>query len=219
MSTPGCRTRKFGSGARWSDAIAESLNETDFGIVCVTRANQHAPWLIFEAGALAKSVATASVVPLCVNLAPADVTGPLAAFQGRRLDRDGVRRLVRDINAATEKPMPAERLEDVFEAMWPRFEPAVLEASKDAFTSTEPHRSDADMLAELVDRMRRVERAIAPPHDDRPAVKLTRADHAAAVQEVSKSVRGDREAALEVLRSVVHDYTDRDGDSADPAAS
>jgi hypothetical protein len=41
------------SGARWNDAIAKSLSETNFGIICVTRANQDAGWLLVEAGALA----------------------------------------------------------------------------------------------------------------------------------------------------------------------
>jgi hypothetical protein len=30
---------EVGSGARWSDATAQALGETNFGIVCVTRAN------------------------------------------------------------------------------------------------------------------------------------------------------------------------------------
>jgi hypothetical protein len=84
----------IGSGQRWNEAISKSLDETDFGIVCVTRANQHAPWLIFEAGALAKSVNEGRVVPLCIDLKSAEVTGPLSGFQGRALDRDGVKRLV-----------------------------------------------------------------------------------------------------------------------------
>lgn len=31
------------SGARWTEAVAKSLEATNFGIVCVTRANQLAP--------------------------------------------------------------------------------------------------------------------------------------------------------------------------------
>jgi hypothetical protein len=30
------------SDARWSEVIAESLDETNYGIVCITRSNQHA---------------------------------------------------------------------------------------------------------------------------------------------------------------------------------
>ena len=82
------------SGARWNEAIAKELGETNFGIVCVTRGNQHAPWLIFEAGALAKSVEMARVVPLCIDLSFSEITGPLSGFQGRPLDRNGVGRLV-----------------------------------------------------------------------------------------------------------------------------
>jgi TIR domain len=150
---------EIGSGARWSDAIAKSLGETNFGIVCVTRANQHAPWLIFEAGALAKSV-EGRVVPLCIGLSFSEVTGPLAAFQGRPLDRDGVSRLVHDINAASEKPMPAEQTTTIFDAMWPRLEAAVAEAINAVPPDTEPRRSAEDMLEELVELIRRIDRNV-----------------------------------------------------------
>jgi hypothetical protein len=54
-----------------------------FGIVCVTAANQHAPWLIFEAGALAKHLEAARVMPLCIDLEPAAVTGALGGIPGK----------------------------------------------------------------------------------------------------------------------------------------
>jgi len=69
------------SGARWNEVIAESLDETNYGVVCITRSNQHAPWLTFEAGALAKSARTAKVVPLCIDLPFSDVTGLLQLFK------------------------------------------------------------------------------------------------------------------------------------------
>jgi TIR domain len=143
------------SGARWNDAIAKSLSETNFGIVCVTRANQHAPWLIFEAGALAKSVETARVVPLCIDLSPAEVTGPLVAFQARELNEAGMRRLVHDLSASSENP---KDLGAVFDAMWPQLEAAVMEAINAAPPDTEPRRSAEAMLEELVERVRRLDR-------------------------------------------------------------
>jgi hypothetical protein len=152
---------EIGSGQRWNDAIAKSLDETNFGIVCVTRDNQHAPWLIFEAGALAKSVKVARVVPLYVDLVSSDVTGPLAGFQGRSLDEAGMRRLVHDLSGASEKPMSRERLDEIFDAMWPILEVAVARASEHAPTNQAPRRSSEDMLAEVVQRLRRVERTLS----------------------------------------------------------
>jgi TIR domain len=149
---------EIGSGQRWNEAIAHSLDETDLGIVCVTRANQHAPWLIFEAGAVAKSVKKGRVVPLYIDLLSTDITGPLEAFQGRSLDENGVRRLVHDLNEAAEKKMPKERLDAVFNAMWPELEAAIDEALKGMPTPDEPQRDVNDMVAEIVERVRRIER-------------------------------------------------------------
>jgi lambda repressor-like predicted transcriptional regulator len=148
------------SGQRWSDEIAKALDEMDFGIVCVTRANQHAPWLIFESGALAKSVAKAKVVPLCIDLPSTDVTGPLAAFQGRALDMEGVKRLVQDLNQSAEKKIPTERLDEVFVARWPKLEAAFAEAIAQEPKSKEPSRTTDDMLREVVDAVRGLQRTL-----------------------------------------------------------
>jgi hypothetical protein len=147
------------SGDRWSNEIAKSLDDTNFGVICVTKSNQHAPWLIFEAGALAKSLEMGRVVPLCIDIAPSDVTGPLAAFQGRCLDKDGLRRLVRDIDGACEKPM-GDRIDRLFDRMWPDVEAALSDATQQIPGERPIQRSTEDMVAELVERMRRVERNI-----------------------------------------------------------
>ena len=154
---------EISSGARWNDVIAKALGETNFGIICVTRANQAAPWLIFEAGALATSVETARVVPLCIDLKPSEVTGPLAAFQARSLDKDGLRRLVHDLSAA-EKPMPKDRLDELFDAMWLTLESPLKEAISSTPTDQAPTRPPEDMLSELVETVRRLERDL---HDSR----------------------------------------------------
>jgi hypothetical protein len=152
------------SGDRWNTEVAKALDETNFGIICVTQANQSAPWLIFEAGALAKSLGQGRVVPLCVDLAPSDITGPLAGFQGRRLNKDDMKRLVRDVSDASDKPMARERLETLFDAMWPRLESTIAEVNKrttrreSGAADAKFQRSTDDMLSELVDRVRRLER-------------------------------------------------------------
>lgn len=146
------------SGARWNEQVAKALDETDFGIVCVTGSNQHAPWLIFEAGALAKRLDAGRVVPLCVDIPPSEVTGPLAAFQGRTLDEAGMRKLVQDVMAVREMPLSPERVNELFEAMWTTLESKVNAALQQSPDPEVPRRSTKDMLEELVDRVRRIER-------------------------------------------------------------
>ncbi|MFJ6150126.1 toll/interleukin-1 receptor domain-containing protein [Micromonospora profundi] len=148
------------SGTRWNDSIAHSLDATNFGIVCVTRATQNAPWLLFEAGALAKGLEQARVVPLCIDLEPSDITSPLHAFQARKLDQDGMRRLVYELSELAENPRPRESIDTLFEAMWPRLEGAVAEAASVSAPSVEPRRTAEDMLAELVTRVRNIERDV-----------------------------------------------------------
>jgi hypothetical protein len=147
---------EIGSGARWNDAIADSLDKTNAGIICITRMNQHAPWLMFEAGALAKSVKTARVVPLCVDLPLSDVR-PLASLQGRSLDREDMRRLVHDLNQRTEKPLEKDRLDRVLDRAWPDLETDIGNALQGR-SPLGTQRPTADMLAELINTTRRIER-------------------------------------------------------------
>jgi hypothetical protein len=48
--------KDIAAGARWTNQIEQELEGTQLGIVCVTRENQSAPWLNFEAGAIAKQI-------------------------------------------------------------------------------------------------------------------------------------------------------------------
>jgi hypothetical protein len=107
------------SGSHWNTELAAALGSADAGIVCVTRSNQHAPWLMFEAGALANRLAASRLVPLVIDLPLTEVTGPLAAFQGRVLDHDGVHRLVRDLNAWSERTIDPLDLNEISERWWP----------------------------------------------------------------------------------------------------
>ena len=77
-------------GKRWSPEIAKQLDETRFGIVCLTAENLEAPWICFEAGACSKSVESdAYVVPYLHEVARSEVVGPLADFQMTNADENG----------------------------------------------------------------------------------------------------------------------------------
>lgn len=85
------------SGGRWYDEISNKLGTSGFGIVCVTPENMERPWLMFEAGSLAKKT-NDLVVPYLYDLEPTQLlTNPLSAFQARKADREGTLELVKTL--------------------------------------------------------------------------------------------------------------------------
>ena len=104
------------AGQRWGVELTSSLETTKFGILCLTPENLTAPWLLFEAGAMAKAVAETDirVVPYCLDLVPTDIPYPLAQFQGVAADEDGTLELLTSLSAAREQTLPSDRLNRFF---------------------------------------------------------------------------------------------------------
>jgi hypothetical protein len=148
-------------GARWSAEIGRQLNETAFGILCVTTDNVGSAWLNFEAGALSKSVDTSLVSPFLLGLRPAELTGPLSQFQATLPNLDDVTRLIKSINAVTERPIDETRLIDGVRMWWPRLEGNLKAASsKEVRSSTEPRRDTREMVEELLEITRGMQRRL-----------------------------------------------------------
>jgi hypothetical protein len=116
-------------GARWPQEVARQLEESEFGIICVTRDNQRSEWLNFEAGALSKSVLNGRVVPLLLGVDEIDPRHPLWQFQSARCEHADVLRLVRDINKAGERALTGEQLERGFGKWWPDLEAKLADIS------------------------------------------------------------------------------------------
>lgn len=112
-------------GERWSVDISKQLEETHFGIICITPSNIEAPWVLFEAGALSKSMEKARVSPLLFGVGPTDFTGsPLLQFQLTLFKKEDFAKLLQSINAAApdnEKLSP-EVLNKSFERAWDELE-------------------------------------------------------------------------------------------------
>ena len=126
-------------GAQWFHELARVLDESDFGILCLTPESARAPWLLYEAGAIAKRLANSRVAPLLIGLREDELTSPLSHFQGALLDHDGAARLLASINDQLGDDKLSERkLSDAFKAWWPQIEPSVASASALASASAEP---------------------------------------------------------------------------------
>ncbi|MCG9910446.1 MAG: toll/interleukin-1 receptor domain-containing protein [Flavobacteriales bacterium] len=124
-------------GARWSTDIAKELEDSGFGILCVTKENLNAPWLTFEAGALSKKLDKSYVSPFLFDIKRAEITGPILQFQSTVFEKEDVKKLVYTINKALGDEKLAEtRLEKTFEVWYPNLEKELNSINED-FESTE----------------------------------------------------------------------------------
>lgn len=138
------------AGDRWAQEVAKELEASNFGIICVTPENVAAPWVLFEAGALAKSMQGARVVPLLYGLEFSDISGPLAQFQAKKVETLGLGEVIQSINHATaEEAIPDDRAKQLFAALWPEFENRLKSIPDEA--PTEKHmRPQHEILEEMV---------------------------------------------------------------------
>ncbi|MDF4850118.1 hypothetical protein P3555_25250, partial [Vibrio parahaemolyticus] len=110
-------------GTRWASDIAGELDESSFGILCVTKANLAAPWLNFEAGALGKSVDKSRVCPVLFRIKRSEISGPMLQFQSTVIEKEDVYKLLKSINdACGTDSIDEARLEKGFDVWWPFLE-------------------------------------------------------------------------------------------------
>lgn len=144
------------AGQRWGIAVAKELEASNYGVICVTRENLNAPWVLFEAGALAKSLADSQVIPLLLDLDFKDISGPLAQFQAKKAEKDGIEEVVYSINKAANHPVPEDRAKSLFDALWPQLE-AKFAAIPKPNTTAKLKRPTDEVMEELVSGIRSVE--------------------------------------------------------------
>ena len=151
-------------GARWHDVVARELEDSNFGVLCITSENVYRPWLNFEAGALSKSIQKSHVSPLLIDIKPADITGPLTQFQATNYSYTDVFRLVKSMNSALESPVGDVAIERIFRAMWPQLSEPIDRAIKETAGTgnpTMPSRTVEEMLTELLDLARMQQKTLA----------------------------------------------------------
>jgi hypothetical protein len=148
-------------GARWSADLGQQLNDTSFGILCVTKDNLDSSWLNFEAGALSKSLESSQVTPLLLGIRPAELVGPMSQFQATLPHMDDVKRLVKSLNSASEQPIEEARVIEAVEMWWSRLEQQLADAlTQDDKAQPEPHRGTQEMIEELLEISRGVQRQL-----------------------------------------------------------
>lgn len=156
-------------GARWELDLGNQLEATDIGLICLTPENLGAPWILFESGALAKSLGRARTCTYLFDLQPSDLTGPLVQFQATTSTKTDTFKLVRTLNKQLGKTARSpQQLERIFEQWWPSLENLLNEIPR-LVAAQKNLRSEREILEELLDLVRqqfkREEHATAHPLD------------------------------------------------------
>ncbi|BAU28213.1 TIR domain-containing protein [Aneurinibacillus soli] len=167
-------------GARWSSDIAQELEVSSYGIICITKENIEAPWINFEAGALAKTFDKAYVSPFLFGIKRFEVSGPLLQFQSTLYEKDDVKKLIDGINKACDlQGLDSLRLDKVFEMWWPALKEELdnlLVNSDDYLISDEKENSGEinSMLEEVLELTRNQQKLLRSPHDILPPEYLAK---------------------------------------------
>src|SRR6266571_5453343 len=155
------------AGQRWAEQVDKELEASNFGVICVTQENVASPWVLFEAGALAKSLQGSRVIPLLLDLEFRDITGPLAQFQAKKVDQSGLFEVVQSLNQIAPHPVPEDRVKQLFDALWPELEKKVAAVPK-ASVPTKHARPQPEILEELVASVRSLDSKFREIAEDGP---------------------------------------------------
>ena len=139
-------------GDNWQLKLSNELQDTNYGIVCLTHENIDSPWIHFEAGALSKMLAS-KVMVLAMNINFSDIKGPLKAFQATKFEHDDILKLIRVINGLQEKPLSDEKLKNSFEAFWPQFSAQIDQIRKDHISFEDAQKISKINVSDAVDEI------------------------------------------------------------------
>lgn len=156
-------------GARWSTDIAKELEDSTFGILCVTKENLHAPWLSFEAGALSKTMDKAFVTPFLFDIKRSEVNGPILQFQSTIFEKDDIKKLIYTLNKACgESGISETMLDKAFDVWYPTLESELnglkeIDESPDSDIKTQNGTHSSEIIEEILELSRDNQKLLRSP--------------------------------------------------------
>lgn len=159
---PWMSARDIDRGSLWFTEINDQLKEVSTGIVCLTKENKDRPWILFEAGALARGLSSQRVMTFLIDLSPTDIGDPLAQFNHTMPSEEGLRSLVTSINGRLgDLAISPRTLENVFETYWPqfraRFDKIIEEIPEQAVI---PPRTEESKVDEILSHVRGMDKRL-----------------------------------------------------------
>lgn len=139
-------------GARSLEEISRRLQGAKVGIACLTPENLGNAWILYESGALTKTIddKTRLCTYLLGGLRPDQIAPPLGMFQHTQPNKKETFRLMQTVNqAVSNSPLSAETLSSVFEKWWPDLETAIKNLPSAEAPAT-PKRKTDEIVVELL---------------------------------------------------------------------
>ena len=154
---PWLSTSDIEKGEKWRHVIEGELQESNFGLICLTPENLTSLWLHFEEGALSKKEESRLCTYL-YDLKFENVKDPLSQFHHTEATEGDTKKLLNTINKAmpTGASLASERLEKAFEMWWPELQ-KVLSGIQMPSAPAPPERTDRDIISEILTRVRALE--------------------------------------------------------------
>ena len=115
-------------GADWNANLNEGLRNADFGILCVTKENYSAPWMIYEAGFLSHKAGIGKVAPFLLDISPSELQGPVTQFQSTAFEKNDLKKLVLSLNFSETTPVRESDLASNFEVVYGTLEERLNQA-------------------------------------------------------------------------------------------
>jgi TIR domain len=145
-------------GTKWDVEISEKLQQSTVCIIALTRESLTSQWIMFEAGAISRSVEKSRVCAILFDLEITDVQGPLERFQATKFSKAEISQLLGTINSnAGDQALSPSVLETVFNKWWPDLESEVnriLTAAAASSVAAPEVRTERSLLEETLTLVR-----------------------------------------------------------------
>jgi hypothetical protein len=137
---------------RWTLALAQELELSSFGIICITPENVNAPWINFEAGAIGKFLNN-RVLPLLLDIEYCDLSEPFQQFQSVKTEKKGLHKLITSIyrHANHDEKTSVNNITQRFNNSWPKIESKLNHISKICSSSLQPFDRIYPCRADIID--------------------------------------------------------------------
>lgn len=117
-------SRDMSNAGFWIPKLLNQLKESQSAIICLTKENINAHWILFELGAISKGSDAAKIYIYLLDIKPNELKPTdiefWKMFQLTTADELGTLKMLNDINSASSSQWSKEQINEAFKRFWPK---------------------------------------------------------------------------------------------------